>query len=104
MLGTTRYLSVPCVGILGTAWYIPYRQLIDTSVQHEITNLGYNQGSPYRSIPAYRDLAGMVRDKAPTARYILVRQLTGMRFSRYRAVSSLSIRALELSVSRYLKA
>ncbi|RWW72116.1 hypothetical protein BHE74_00020096 [Ensete ventricosum] len=34
------YLSVPCVDMLGTAWYIPYWQLIDTLVWYEIANLG----------------------------------------------------------------
>ncbi|RZS21176.1 hypothetical protein BHM03_00053782, partial [Ensete ventricosum] len=34
---TTRYLSVPYVGMLGTTWYVSYRQLIDTlSVDNEI--------------------------------------------------------------------
>ncbi|RWW52303.1 hypothetical protein BHE74_00041282 [Ensete ventricosum] len=30
MLGTTRYLSVPCVSSLSTTRYISYRQLINT--------------------------------------------------------------------------
>ncbi|RWW85682.1 hypothetical protein BHE74_00005611 [Ensete ventricosum] len=39
MLGAARYLSVPFVGMLGITRYVPYRQLIDMSVQYKIANI-----------------------------------------------------------------
>ncbi|RWW04336.1 hypothetical protein GW17_00032443 [Ensete ventricosum] len=35
----SSYLSVPCVDMLGTVRYVPYRQLIDMPVWYEIVNL-----------------------------------------------------------------
>ncbi|RRT38589.1 hypothetical protein B296_00048534 [Ensete ventricosum] len=35
----TRYLSIPYVGMLGIARYVPYRKLIDMLIRYEIANL-----------------------------------------------------------------
>ncbi|RRT62117.1 hypothetical protein B296_00041645 [Ensete ventricosum] len=39
MLGAARYLSVPFVSMLDITQYVPYRQLIDMSVQYKIANI-----------------------------------------------------------------
>ncbi|RWW70779.1 hypothetical protein BHE74_00021525 [Ensete ventricosum] len=53
-----------------------------------LISLSLYQGSPYRSIPAYRDLAGMVR---AVRVLVKIRQLTGMQTARYWVVPPKSI-------------